>query len=529
MTRAADGAGKIIIGVDFGNTTTKLTISTGHGCLEPVPVVIPGISRSIAQGGDRFASVIPSVIHYANDGTVLAGMQVADKGVLSASGTVRWMAHYTSIGSPVRFRINGEFLSYQQAASDFLCSIIKRTGDLYQIYGAELVVAVPDGTRDHYTPWLAGLNAGRVISRVRIIEQPTAVASACLADFKGRITFMIIDFGGSKVDISIVIRFFEHGESRYRIVGRASGNFGGRTLDRLLLRFATSSAGLQDPDQEQTEILLPECEKAKENLTAEHAAEINWNGKKTKRVTRQDFEDLLKGERIYTMFSSVLQQSMDSAASRGYDDDSISAVILIGGTGAIPSFRKLVEDRFGSAKLLSDRPLDAISRGAALWYSRSSPEDQILHDYAIRIWNTENGVFELRTIIKRGCPVPSNGPVARFRIQATYDGQTRLGVPLYQLASPGPDSRDVQYRELRFGPAGTTLVGGEHSSSGQPRYTWINERKLPLIPADPPAMRGEPRFELSFSIDSSHELLISARDLRTGRQVFENVRAGMIR
>jgi hypothetical protein len=73
-------------------------------------------------------------------------------------------------------------------------------------------------------------------------------------------------------------------------------------------------------------------------------------------------------------------------------------------------------------------------------------------------------------------------------------------------------------------------MGGElQGSDGDSKYTWINEKNLPLIPADPPAIRGEPRFELWFSIDSSRELLISARDLRTGREVLENTRAGIIR
>jgi hypothetical protein len=67
------------------------------------------------------------------------------------------------------------------------------------------------------------------------------------------------------------------------------------------------------------------------------------------------------------------------------------------------------------------------------------------------------------------------------------------------------------------------------SSGDELGQRWMNEGEIPLIPADPPAIRGEPRFELSFSVNGSRELVVSARDLRTGRQVLDNVRAGILR
>jgi molecular chaperone DnaK len=518
------------IGVDFGNTATKVTLRHDGSGIHPIPVTIPGYSRDVPLGGGAFAPVIPSVLHYARDGSVLIGMQVIDRGLLDDDGTVRWMAHYTSLGSPARFRVERGPLSFQDAATDFLSLIIRRTGELYPVCRSDLVVAVPAGSREMFMGWLPALATGEIVSRVRIIEQPSAITSACLPDSRSPDTFMIIDFGGSSLEVFVATSFGEDGTRRARILGRASGNFGGNTIDRLLLRWLLHRIALSNPGQELTRELLRACQQAKESLSTHPVTPILVGGKELVQITRSDFEELLENEGIFARYSSVLEQAVNSAAARGYAANSLSAVILAGGSGAIPSFRSLVEGRFGSARLVVDQPVLCCSRGAAAWPQRASPEDQITHTYAVRIWNPDLKRFELQPIIRRGCPVPSNGMVTRIRIQATYDGQTRMGIPIYQLAAPGQGCRHAEHREITFGPTGPILLEeGDHPLGENTGGLWINEKDLIFIPADPPAMRMEPRFEIGFSVGASGELLVSAKDLGTGKWVLENVRAGILR
>lgn len=532
MTLRGGSGGKTFIGADFGNVTTKLTISGGHGGGDMVPVAIPGISRRVFQGAESCTSVIPSLIHYTREGQVLIGMQVVDRGLLGDEGTVRWMAHYTSLNSPVRFRRGGKLLSYRDAASEFLSTVIMRTGEIYQVSGAELTIAVPAGSRDHYSTWLPELNAGETVSRIRIIEHPEAVACCSPWEVREDTPFMIIDFGGSRLDVLVVARCSDNGKDGYRVVGRAGDDIGGQVLDRLLLRLVLDRLSLlPQADVSHAEALLRECETGKEELSMKESADISWEGKRVVQVTRHDFEELIEREGLYGSFSATLELALHNASMRGYSEESIKSVILTGGSMAIPSFLRFVKNRFIGSRLCADQPLDAVSRGATAWHARSPPGDRVIHDYAIRVWNPEKGAFDFRTIIRRGCPVPTRGPVARFRIQATYDGQTRLGVPLYQMASPGSGQGVImQKRELRFESTGTIRMDDNACSSGKDTgQIWMNEGDIPLIPADPPAMKGEPRFELCFSVNANRELLVSACDLRTGRQVMENVRAGVLR
>ena len=46
---------------------------------------------------------------------------------------------------------------------------------------------------------------------------------------------------------------------------------------------------------------------------------------------------------------------------------------------------------------------------------------------------------------------------------------------------------------------------------------WVNEQTPTYLVATPPGTKGEPRFEPTFSIDGSKQLLVTARDVLTGR------------
>jgi hypothetical protein len=50
----------------------------------------------------------------------------------------------------------------------------------------------------------------------------------------------------------------------------------------------------------------------------------------------------------------------------------------------------------------------------------------------------------------------------------------------------------------------------------------MNEKNPTFLIADPPGTAGEARFDVSFSVDGNKRLLISARDLQTGKIIYRN-------
>ena len=50
----------------------------------------------------------------------------------------------------------------------------------------------------------------------------------------------------------------------------------------------------------------------------------------------------------------------------------------------------------------------------------------------------------------------------------------------------------------------------------------VNGNDLTLLEAVPPAKKGEPRFECTFTLDTDRNLCVTARDLLTGTTVKTN-------
>lgn len=534
MTGDAGKFRNVTVGMDMGNTATKISVDRGLPGVDPEPLELQGVSGFVTQpskGRSYRIPIIPSLIHYADDGAVFVGCEVEDRGLSDSDGTVCWMARQVALDSPVCFRVGRRELTYQVAASDFLSSIIHRLGEQMQLNKADLVVAVPPGSTDQFRKCLSHHEYGAVIGKVIVIESPEAAIGSSLPGnmipevVKGGMV-MIIDFGGSQLEISLMAGHTDQGDIRWRSLGRTVSSLGGRDLDRLIMKMT----GCQIPVQAQKEGDLSReirivSRAVKEALSVDEETDLTLPGKTSVRIKRRDFEDILSTEGVYARISSTLEQTLAVAASRGYSEHSLCAIILAGGSSCIPSVERYIKARFKGVRIFSERPVDCAARGAALFRGGLPMNDRIVSDYAIRVWNPETARFELRTIIRRGCRVPTDAPIARFRIQAAYDGQTRLGIPLYCMNHHSETVPPDQERELRYLESGVVEVIERQESH---RSYYMNpkpvERGVLLIPADPPARVGDPRFEIRLSVNHRGELLVSATDLHTGRLVLKDAK-----
>jgi molecular chaperone DnaK len=176
-----------------------------------------------------------------------------------------------------------------------------------------------------------------------------------------------------------------------------------------------------------------------------------------------------------------------------------------------------VQRIFGRDRVLLHRPLDAVARGAAAFVAGVDFVDHIQHDYAIRFVDSSKGDYSYRPIVARGTPYPTKEPVARMTIKASHDGQAELGIAIFELGEKhrrGPE----QPVELVFDLSGAARLSYVSPDEEERRYYfWINEHSPTFLHADPPAQRGEGRFEVEFGIDGNKRLLITARDLKTKR------------
>lgn len=67
-------------------------------------------------------------------------------------------------------------------------------------------------------------------------------------------------------------------------------------------------------------------------------------------------------------------------------------------------------------------------------------------------------------------------------------------------------------------PSGAARLTSVSPDEGERRAQfWMNESSPTFLTAEPPASQGEARFQVEFSIDGNKRLLMTARDVKTGR------------
>jgi molecular chaperone DnaK len=141
-------------------------------------------------------------------------------------------------------------------------------------------------------------------------------------------------------------------------------------------------------------------------------------------------------------------------------------------------------------------------------------KDYIQHDYAIRYVNPKTGSYEYRSIVRRGSAYPTSQPVSVLTIKPSYDGQSDLGIPIFEIsgsAGVSGEQRMEMYFDSEGVPRVNTITDAEFSRR---HFFWINENNPTFLRADPPGRKGEPTFRLEFSIDTNRRLLITAHDLK---------------
>jgi molecular chaperone DnaK len=288
--------------------------------------------------------------------------------------------------------------------------------------------------------------------------------------------------------------------------------------------------GKNDDDQEIRQVsnlLLTECERAKERLSFHHRADISVVNPHTGAVlaaefTGDQFENLLDQHEAYLTLDRTIRRALNDARERGYVEKDIKSVIMVGGCSQIPSIQRTLQRIFGREMVKLSHPLDAVARGAAAFVSGMDFYDHIQHNYGIRYINREKGEYDYRLIVPRGTPYPTAEPVARLSVKASHDGQTQLGIAIFEIGEGGGRISRSEV-ELVFDPSGAARISPISIDDEERRdYFWMNETNPTFLTANPPAQQGEARFEATFSVDGNKRLLINAKDLQTGSMIYKD-------
>ena len=514
------------LAVDFGTSNTVVAV-WDEAAKSGRPLRIPGYSRSFAQGEDD-VPVVPSLIHYAVDRQRWVGDQVLHRNLYRSPATFRWMKRYVAQRSPRTVRVDGRAISHVDAGRDFLSSVLLAAAAEADVHDEEIVLTVPVESFEHYEDWLAEVAVHAGLPRFRLIDEPSAAALGHGAHIQAHDVYLIFDFGGGTLDVAVVLieeDVTERAGRRCRVLGKAGADLGGTQIDGLLFRHVLKANGRQDSDDAMRRVsndLLIQCEAAKERLSFADHAEIGVMNPETGAVltcdlTRAAFEELLEENDVYAQVVQTLRRAMNAAREAGFGEADVKAALMVGGSSFIPSVQRLMRREFGDRVLL-ERPLDAVARGAAAFAAGVDFYDHIQHDYAIRCLRADKCGYEYHPLVRRGTPYPSAGPLATLTVKASYEGQSQLGLAIAEMGEQRGRGSDRRL-ELVFDPSGAASVVTVSPDEEESRSVfWMNEESPTFLRADPPALRGgEERFRVDFAVDGNKRLLITVRDAVTGK------------
>ena len=324
---------------------------------------------------------------------------------------------------------------------------------------------------------------------LRLINEPTAAALAYGYGYDSNATIAIYDFGGGTFDISVL----EIEDNVFEVIATGGDSYLGgddinqRIANHVVEAFTEQTGIALKGDKMAMQRILDAAEKAKIELSRVEetvlnlpriAPNIDFNAHLYHRLSRETLDEL-----CYDLIEETLEICKATFAEARISPQQVDDVVLVGGQTRMPLVKEMVSRFFGKTPNDSLHPHHVVAVGAAIQSHAllEMDSDILLVDVTPLSLGIEalGGVF--RPVIPKNTKVPH-----RFSqvFTTTSDYQTEVRIKVFQ----GED----RYTQ------------GNHPL-GEFVLTGIRE-----------ALRREPQIDVTFHLDASGVLHVSATDLDTG-------------
>jgi actin-like ATPase involved in cell morphogenesis len=385
------------LGIDLGTTYTAAAVAR----VDQVEIV--GL-------GNRGAA-IPSVIHLADDGTVLTG-EAAERRAPSEPDRVA-REFKRRIGDTTPLMLGGTPYSAEALTAQLLHSVLAKVTELEGGPPSHITVTHPANWGPYKKDLLEQAIRMAGASATMITEpEAAAIAYASNERVEPGSTVAVYDLGGGTFDAAVLNKT----NDGFAILGQPEGieRLGGIDFDeavvehvRTALDGALDRLDFDDPATMAALIRLRrECIEAKEALSAdtETAIPVVLPGLQTDvRLTRGEFERMVGPTLAATV--DAMRRALGSARIEPHQ---ITAVLLVGGSSRIPLVAQLVSDAFGRPVAVDAHPKHAVALGAA-HHAAAEAQRSVVPPPAPA--EPETSAAPLSTVIAMGSPgVPADAP-----------------------------------------------------------------------------------------------------------------------
>ena len=407
-----------ILGVDLG-TTNSLAVVYKEG----KPVRIPN-----AYGEYVTASAV-SIL----DGKIVVGKLAKERLITHPECSASLFKR--NIGSDVTYTLDRKEYDSATLSSFVVKQLIEDAQNYLHEEISEVVISVPAyfNARQRQDTKRIGELLG--IKVERLINEPSAAAIACHMDDEYE-TFVVFDFGGGTLDVSVV-DCFENVISINAISG--NNHLGGTDFDRAMAEYfcLKNELNYNVLDSSFQQSILRTCEQAKIKLSTQNVVEISLTHSNIN--YRCVFDENVLFNITHSLLESCKNVIGKAVKDSGFSASELDSLILVGGSSKMPVLQHYLSDAL-NIPVLKEEHMDSLVVLGLGKYIGIKQRDENIKDIVVTdicpfslstsTYNEQNPDLELSTVL-----IPKNSVLPtskKMTLRTVHKGQTKVNISVFQ-------------------------------------------------------------------------------------------------
>ena len=407
-----------ILGVDLG-TTNSLAVVYKEG----KPVRIPN-----AYGEYVTASAV-SIL----DGKIVVGKLAKERLITHPECSASLFKR--NMGSDVTYTLDRKEYDSATLSSFVVKQLIEDAQNYLHEEISEVVISVPAyfNARQRQDTKRIGELLG--IKVERLINEPSAAAIACHMDDEYE-TFVVFDFGGGTLDVSVV-DCFENVISINAISG--NNHLGGTDFDRAMTEYFCFKNGLNYNvlDSSFQQSILRACEQAKIRLSTQSVVEVSLVH------LNKNYNCIFDENVLFNITHSLLESCKNvigkAVKDSGFSASELDSLILVGGSSKMPVLQHYLSDAL-NIPVLKEEHMDSLVVLGLGKYIGIKQRDENIKDVVVTdicpfslstsTYNEQNPDLELSTVL-----IPKNSVLPtskKMTLRTVHKGQTKVNISVFQ-------------------------------------------------------------------------------------------------
>ena len=407
-----------ILGVDLG-TTNSLAVVYKEG----KPVLIPNAFNEY---------ITPSVVSIL-DGKIVVGKLAKERLVTHPECSASLFKR--TMGTDVTYTLDKKEYDSATLSSFVVKQLIEDAQNYLHEEISEVVISVPAyfNARQRQDTKRIGELLGVKVER--LINEPSAAAIACHMDDEYE-TFVVFDFGGGTLDVSVV-DCFENVISINAISG--NNHLGGTDFDRAMAEHFCLKNGLNYNvlDSSFQQSILRACEQAKIKLSTQSVVEVSLVH------LNKNYNCIFDENVLFNITHSLLESCKNvigkAVKDSGFSASEIDSLILVGGSSQMPVLQHYLSNAL-NIPVLKEENMDSLVVLGLGKYIGIKQRDESIKDIVVTdicpfslstsTYNEQNPDLELSTVL-----IPKNSVLPtskKMTLRTVHKGQTKVNISVFQ-------------------------------------------------------------------------------------------------